>query len=156
MVQQPGVRLARSLGFRKGTHASSYTQLYAAFALSALLHQANIFNVTRRDGGEARFFLSQAAAITAEDAVRWAWRALVSGRRKADPPTRAERLVGLACVFAWFSYCLPPFVGPLLAENVLLDAVAGARPLVVGEGLAREAVKLLRERGWNGLAKIAM
>lgn len=131
MVQQPGIRLARLLGFRKGSFASSYVQLYVAFAMSCLYHEANIFHAARRDIGEFIFFMPQPIAITIEDLVQWCYRQ-ITGRTKDDKLTPFARSCGYLWVFIWFSYSLPPFVKGLRDAGIISDAIVGTWPFDVG------------------------
>jgi hypothetical protein len=131
MVQQPGIRLARLLGFRKGSLASSYLQLYVAFTMSCIYHEANIFHAVRRDIGEFVFFMPQPLAITAEDFVQWCYRQ-ITGRNKDDELTTFARLCGYLWVFIWFSYSLPPFVKGLRGARIIGDAIVQIWPFDVG------------------------
>ena len=69
MISSFGRSVVRLLGFRKGTNASSYTQLYVGFFVSALIHLFAAFFMARGDIGELQFFMGQAVAITFEDMV---------------------------------------------------------------------------------------
>jgi hypothetical protein len=130
--QRPGQRLVRLLGLKKGSLSSKYLQLYLAFFISMILHEWNIFNVTRRDGGEFWFFMSQPFAITAEDFLIWVYEEVFGEVKKPSP---ALRMIGYLWVFVWFSYSLPPFI------QGLLDA--GIMP---GQPFERQSA--LRAKGW--------
>ncbi|THH19422.1 hypothetical protein EW146_g1769 [Bondarzewia mesenterica] len=91
-----GKFIARIFGFKRGTNASSYTQLYTAFFLSSLIHGAGDLMVDRKYAGSSiPFFISQAVAITAEDTV------IALCRSVAVSSSRLTRLVGYIWVFVW-------------------------------------------------------
>ena len=123
-VQKPAVRLARLLGLKKGVLASKYLQLFAAFAMSMLVHEWNIFLAVRHDMGEFRFFMSQPLAISLEDFVQWWWQKRVRSGRY-DNLDRAARLVGYTWTIGWFSYSLPPFVNGLLSAGDIIGGDYG-------------------------------
>ncbi|KAI9765528.1 MAG: hypothetical protein M1840_007354 [Geoglossum simile] len=108
-----GLRAARALGLRKGTNASSYTQLYVAFLASAVIHVSGAIGASRRDMGELKFFLGQAAAITFEDLVMATAKML--GWRNGG---RTARAVGYLWVFCWFSYSLRWWASGLASGGV--------------------------------------
>ncbi|KAI9056294.1 hypothetical protein FKP32DRAFT_1585720 [Trametes sanguinea] len=65
-----GRALSNALGFKRGTNASAYTQLYAGFALSGIMHVwGDIMLGAPYVGTSMKFFLANACAITLEDAV---------------------------------------------------------------------------------------
>ena len=115
-------------GFKKGSNASSYSQLYTAFFLSGVFHCFGDLAVGAPFGSSMPFFVANAAAITLEDAVIAVGRRLGvagsasdpadsaaderngKGKRKESPPPRWVRIVGYAWVCAWFSYALRLFV----------------------------------------------
>ncbi|MCJ1401071.1 hypothetical protein MMC11_004283 [Xylographa trunciseda] len=106
------------LGIRRGTNASSYTQLWAAFLFSGCMH-ANAMrgipapaNLELQDYtvGWLQFFFFQAAAITFEDGVQWTWRRL---RGEMEGRSLLRTLVGYAWVTCWLWWSLP-FVGDLM------------------------------------------
>jgi len=119
MVQAPGQRLSRKLKFRKGSLSSKYLQLYLAFTLSMLLHEWNIFNATRKDGGEFRFFMLQPVIITCEDFIIWCYEKRYG---KTEQKSRVLRWTGYFWTFMWFSFCLPQFCMGLLAVGILPPA----------------------------------
>lgn len=91
------------LGLRPGLPASSYTQLYVGFAISGLIHcggdlmvNSNLF------GSSFPFFLSQAVAITVEDAVIGAARMM-----QLRIPQRLAHIVGYAWVLFWMNLSFP-------------------------------------------------
>ena len=99
----------RGWGLRPGSWQSSYTQLYLAFIISALLHvggdvMANGGKLARSPGSPW-FFFSQAIAITVEDAVIG-----IAGRAGWRLPTWASRALGYTWTFAWMVYSLGPYI----------------------------------------------
>ncbi|EPQ55828.1 hypothetical protein GLOTRDRAFT_105750 [Gloeophyllum trabeum ATCC 11539] len=88
-------------GFKKGTNGSSYTQLYVGFTVSGLVHMGGDTMVGKEYlGASFHFFIAQAMAITAEDAV------IATARRAALDrffPQSVARLIGYAWTFLWFS-----------------------------------------------------
>ncbi|KAI0315998.1 membrane bound O-acyl transferase family-domain-containing protein [Amylostereum chailletii] len=93
-----GQRIAQAWGFKRGTLLSSYTQLYAAFVVSGVIHSSGDAMVGRAYTGVSMpFFLLQAAAITGEDAV------VALGRRLGIAPSRAVKTLGYVWVFGWIS-----------------------------------------------------
>jgi hypothetical protein len=93
------------LGFRKGTNASSYTQLYVGFFVSALIHIFAVFFAARREVGEPRFFMSQAVAITFEDMV-----IAIAKRLGIRSAGWLGKFIGYLWVIAWLSYSLRDWV----------------------------------------------
>lgn len=73
IVSQPAIRITRLLKLRKGGFASRYMQLWISFGASCLIHQFQMFNVTRKAMGESVFFMSQPLAIMFEDFVQGIW-----------------------------------------------------------------------------------
>ena len=142
MVQQPGILLARSLGFRKGTTASSYLQLYVAFAMSCIFHEVNIFHAAGKDVGEFVFFMQQPVAITVEDFVQWCYRN-VTGRRKEDEPAAFTKVFGYVWVFFWFSHSLPPFVKGLRDAGVVSDAIVQTWAFDIGANHGKALIEHL-------------
>ncbi|TFK46787.1 hypothetical protein OE88DRAFT_861116 [Heliocybe sulcata] len=89
-----GKYCAQSLGFEKGTKRSSYTQLYAGFIVSALVHMGGDCMVGRQYVGSTfPFFIMQAVVITVEDVV------IGLGKRTC---VRCPLVVGYVWVFVWF------------------------------------------------------
>ena len=123
------MRLARLMGVRKGTSASSYIQLYTAFTISWLLHKWCMFNAIHGEAGEFRFFMAQPLAITSEDFVQWCWRQ--SGYAERHPG--AAKFVGYVWVFAWFSYCLPLFVQAQRAVGIMEADLGGSWAMQLAE-----------------------
>lgn len=137
MLTQPAIRITRFLGLRKGSVRSRYTQLYITFAISCMVHQFQMFNVTRKDMGNFAFFMSQPVAITAEDVVQWAWRRW-RGERENDANERFEKSIGYTWVFLWFSYCLSIYIKGLRDAHIIRDALLDTEPFKLGSsfGLA--------------------
>jgi hypothetical protein len=131
MVSAPAVRITRALGLRKGTVASGLCQLYFAFSISTLVHQYQMFNVTRRDMGEFAFFMSQPVAITTEGAVMAFWRRYICPRPNQMVST-VERLQGYVWVFVWFSYTLPIYLKGSRDAGIIRDAFFGTAPFDYG------------------------
>ncbi|CDO77904.1 hypothetical protein BN946_scf184692.g2 [Trametes cinnabarina] len=103
-----GRALSNALGFKMGTNASSYTQLYTAFALSGVMHVWGDFVLGSEHIGKSMgFFLANACAITFEDAVIAASRRLLGHRQE---PTRWTKRIGYLWVIAWFYLVGPLFV----------------------------------------------
>jgi len=104
------------LKFPRGTNLSSYTQLYTAFLISALLHFAGDFMLEKRLAYHSfKFFLLQAVVITFEDfAVYIAKRLLRLGGIQLKPGRVDEnwaevvvRVMGYCWVTLWFCLTLP-------------------------------------------------
>ncbi|KAJ8110786.1 hypothetical protein OPT61_g6458 [Boeremia exigua] len=134
MVSQPALRITRMLGLQKGTRASAVSQLFIAFFVSCLVHQYQMFNVTRRDMGEFAFFMSQPVAICFESGVMWLWHRHV----KADDERIAAlgRICGYAWVFLWFSITLPIYLKGSRDAGIVRDALVGNVPFEFGAHLA--------------------
>ncbi|KAL7284573.1 hypothetical protein ACG7TL_001865 [Trametes sanguinea] len=104
-----GRTIANALGFKRGTNASAYTQLYTGFALSGMMHVwGDVMLGTPYIGNSMKFFLANACAITVEDAV------IAVGRRMfglGREPTKWTIRLGYFWVIAWFYV-----VGPLYVD----------------------------------------
>ena len=94
------------LKLRKGSFASRYTKLYAAFFISTCIHWWFSFCGAADEQGNLEYFMGQAVAISVEDLVRWCWRN-ATGRNQSDELTKFERLVGYVWTFCWFTYSMP-------------------------------------------------
>ncbi|KII94134.1 hypothetical protein PLICRDRAFT_99876 [Plicaturopsis crispa FD-325 SS-3] len=140
-----GKATSRALAFPPRTIPSALTQLYVAFAVSALLHTAGDAMVGRAYTGRSLpFFLAQAGAITLEAVVAWAWAVIVGGagpKRDATGPKRWHRAVGYVWVCAWFAYTAPSFAWPVSAGLGPPDLIP-ARASVVSWGLDAAGVDL--------------
>ncbi|GME48372.1 tri7-like toxin biosynthesis protein [Neofusicoccum parvum] len=90
----------RLLRAPRGTRASRYARLFAAFLLSGLVHRAceRGMGVPPADGGALLFFPLQALGILAEDAVQ-----AVVGRRVRARVGRAVGYVWVVVFLAWSS-----------------------------------------------------
>ncbi|KAL7621153.1 hypothetical protein AAE478_008470 [Parahypoxylon ruwenzoriense] len=108
-LQQPGVRLARFLGFKKGTLGSRYLQLYLAFFISFFVHWWQSFTISRHGNGEFAFFMMQPVVITIEDFTQWIWSRIVEPREK-EHLHRFELLVGYAWTIIAFTLTLQPIM----------------------------------------------
>ncbi|OSC99675.1 hypothetical protein PYCCODRAFT_1372634 [Trametes coccinea BRFM310] len=103
-----GRTLSNALGFKRGTSASAYTQLYTGFALSGIMHVwGDVMLGTSYIGNSMKFFLANACAITVEDAV-------IAVARKmfgvGGGPTKWTIQLGYLWVIAWFYMVGPLFV----------------------------------------------
>ena len=117
------------LGFPRGTNLSSYTQLYVAFFLSAILHFSGDFVIEKRIVSRSfKFFLLQAVAITFEDLVVYtAKRLLRRGRKLGGPWTIVVvRAFGYCWVTLWLSLTLPVWLDEL---NALGFSSSDRRPI---------------------------
>ncbi|GLB07359.1 hypothetical protein AtubIFM57258_002690 [Aspergillus tubingensis] len=140
LLSQPSKRLVRFLRLRKGGLASSYSQLFISFGISCLFHQAQMFNVTRRDMGELAFFMSQPLAIVLEDLVRWAWKKTgISGKS-----IYFEKVVGYSWTFVWFSMSLHLYINGLVQARVMKDWLFGYTPLEIGADAKQQLLLWLR------------
>ncbi|KAK7745743.1 hypothetical protein SLS62_009624 [Diatrype stigma] len=119
VLQQPGIRAARFMGFRKGTLASRYLQLYLAFFISFGLHWWAQYTITRRDKGEFAFFMMQPVVITAEDFAQWLWGRTVTDPKRKEGFRSLERFVGYVWTFAAFTATLHPYVQGMTGTGVI-------------------------------------
>ena len=108
----------RILKIPRGTNASFYTQLYVAFFVSGLIHQAGDCLFEKRIVYRSlNFFLLQAVAITFEDFVIYiAKRFLLRWGIKLTPGKAGEswtemfvRVMGYCWVVVWFCFSWPMF-----------------------------------------------
>lgn len=136
MVSAPALRITRALGFRRGSLASGLCQVYIAFGFSTLVHQFQMFNVTRRDMGEFAFFMSQPVVISLEGVVIWFWRRYARPSKNASS---AEVMVGYVWVFLWFSFSLPIYLKGSRDAGIVRDAFFGTAPFDFGNSLAKMA-----------------
>lgn len=138
LVSQPARRIAQQLRLRRGGIASRTAQLSVSFALSCLVHQFQMFNVTRRDMGEFVFFMSQPLAICAEELVRRTWQGQ-PGRGEVTVRERQRQLgvaLGYLWVVLWFSFSLPIYVKGCRDAGIIRDAVFGTALFNFGSFLA--------------------
>lgn len=107
-VASIGKSIVRSLGFPPGSAASSYTQLYAAFTISALAHTAGDAMLSTRMeyvGRSCPYFIAQAVAITFEDAV------IGLARKAGYRKSLFTRAIGYVWVIFWFTFSIRLFLG---------------------------------------------
>lgn len=141
MVSQPAMRITRFLGLPKGSVASRLLQLYISFGISCLLHQYQMFNVTRKDMGEFAFFMSQPVAITFEVIAQSIWRKATRGKDYRRLPT----IIGYVWVAAWMSWTLPWYVKGFRDAGITTDAISGGAPMEIG------GLLYLRAKTYTGL-----
>lgn len=137
MVSAPARRITRALGLRKGSLASGLCQLHIAFGVSCIVHQFQMFNVTRRDMGEFAFFMSQSVVISLEGAVVWFWRHYI---RPSNRTSQVELMLGYLWVFLWFSFSLPIYLKGSRDAGIVRDAFFGTGPFDFGASLAKTAL----------------
>ncbi|KIJ96741.1 hypothetical protein K443DRAFT_106785 [Laccaria amethystina LaAM-08-1] len=92
-----------------GTSLAWHVQLYAAFAISGLVHLAGDY-IALGDwttGGSMRFFVLQAMAITFEDIV-----INLASRIGFGRTTRLSKFVGYMWVLGWFIWSVPGWTRP--------------------------------------------
>lgn len=91
-----------------GTSLAWHVQLYAAFAISGLVHLAGDYLALGdwTTGGSMRFFVLQAVAITIEDIV------INSASRIGFGRTRLSKCVGYMWVLGWFILSVPGWTRP--------------------------------------------
>ncbi|KAI0010928.1 hypothetical protein F4779DRAFT_260529 [Xylariaceae sp. FL0662B] len=118
VLQQPGIRLARLLGFKKGSIPSRYLQLYLAFYISFCIHWWQQYVITRSDKGEFAFFMMQPVAITIEDFVQWVWGSIMNPKRRQNLHW-FELLVGYVWTVAAFTFTLTPYVKGMTGTGVV-------------------------------------
>ena len=100
----------------RGSSRSSYTQLYVAFFLSAIIHSSGDFMLEKRMVYRSfRFFLLQAVIITLEDLAIYIAKFLLRqggielkpGRVNESWAETAVRVIGYCWVTLWFCLTLP-------------------------------------------------
>ncbi|KAF3065262.1 hypothetical protein GL218_02728 [Daldinia childiae] len=131
-VQQPGIRLARLLGFKKGSIPSRYIQLYLAFYISFFIHWWQQYVITRGDKGEFAFFMIQPIVITLEDFVQWVWRNTINPKRKQDL-LWFELAIGYVWTFTAFAFTLTPFVKGMVATGIIGGSPEEAMAISLGQ-----------------------
>ena len=106
----------KMLKLPRGSNRSSYTQLYVAFFLSAIIHSSGDFMLEKQIVSRSfKFFLLQAVVITFEDLLIYIAKRLLSrGGIKLDPGRvdeswveMAVRVIGYCWVTLWFCFTLP-------------------------------------------------
>jgi len=130
-----GRLVANKLKFRRGTKLSSYTQLYVAFFLSAILHSfADLALVERNAFRPFKFFFLQVAAITFEDLVINFANSFLRRRGIELKPGKADeswaeagvRVIGYCWVFMCLCLTLPAWVDE---PNAIGFNVSDRRPI---------------------------
>ncbi|KIY52299.1 hypothetical protein FISHEDRAFT_35445 [Fistulina hepatica ATCC 64428] len=117
-VSSPGKFISSKLGFKRGTNASAYIQLYVAFFLSGVLHYMGEHAMLRNwSGGAMAFFMKQAMVITLEDFIIWL------GRRAGIRPTRFLKTLGLAWTWLWLAYTFPPWLDPMSKKGLVEESL---------------------------------
>jgi len=110
------------LNFPRGSNLSSYTQLYVAFFLSAIIHTSGDFvSEGRIPSRSFKFFLLQAAAITLEDLVAYIAKQWLRPRGIELKPGKAGeswvevavRVIGYCWVTLWLCLTLPVWLDEL-------------------------------------------
>ncbi|KAJ3785259.1 membrane bound O-acyl transferase family-domain-containing protein [Lentinula aff. detonsa] len=105
-VTSIGKFVCRKLGFQPGTWYSSYTQLYVAFFISAVLHCfGDVMVGWEYLGASFPFFVSQAFGITFEDIAIHLFKR--TGLRNRSPVNQA---IGYVWVAFWMSFSLPWYI----------------------------------------------
>ncbi|KAK0114838.1 hypothetical protein ONS96_013320 [Cadophora gregata f. sp. sojae] len=89
-------------GFRTGSFASRYSQIWVGFAVSAAIHHAGAIVGMFEDNGwwQAVYFMRQPLGIMIEDGV------IGIGRRCGIRPSRWTKALGFLWVLGWFSWSL--------------------------------------------------
>ena len=104
------------LKFPRGTNRSSYTQLYIAFFLSAVIHCSGEFMFDRRVVYRSfKFFFLQALVVTFEDFVIYVAKRFLVRRGIDLKPGKADeslveaalRVLGYCWVTLWFCWTFP-------------------------------------------------
>ncbi|KAJ6453725.1 membrane bound O-acyl transferase family-domain-containing protein [Mycena sanguinolenta] len=118
-VSTHGKYLAQGvLELRPGSNASSYVQLFTAFALSTFIHYgAETMALRSWHGGALAFFMLQPCIITVEDFLLFV-------ARKAGMRERATvRRLGYLWVWAWFTLTLPIWEEPLVRAGQMEEGI---------------------------------
>ncbi|TFY59551.1 hypothetical protein EVG20_g7751 [Dentipellis fragilis] len=135
MLRRHGTSMGRwvcnKLGFQRGTTGSSYTQLYVAFFLSGVMHMGGDYMVNPAlIGSSFPFFIYQAIAITAEDTV------IALGKRMGMRESRATRVLGYGCTFAWLSWSTAGYIDWSIGAGV---GLVEALPFSVSRSVGKAA-----------------
>ncbi|KAI8957042.1 hypothetical protein F5Y11DRAFT_113937 [Daldinia sp. FL1419] len=130
-VQRPGIRLARSLGFRKGSIPSRYIQLYLAFYISFVIHWWQQYVITRGGKGEFAFFMMQPVMITIEDSARWIWKTIIRPKQR-EGLSWLESTIGYVWTFASFAFTLTPFVKGMVETGIIGGSPDEAMVMTLG------------------------
>jgi hypothetical protein len=135
-VTSIGKSVARGLGFQSGSWRSSYTQVYVAFLVSALLHVTGDAAVGMQYFGSSFwFFIAQAVAITAEDAVIG-----IARRATIKMPASLAHAIGYIWVFIWFSLSCPWFLNWQVAAGLGLSEAVPVAPVRYAVGMLNETM----------------
>lgn len=134
MVSAPARRITRSHGLRQGKFWSGIAQVFLAFGVSTIVHQYQMFNVTRRDMGEFKFFMSQPVVITFEGIVVRLWGCVA---RPGAGIKHCEWAMGYVWVFLWFSFSLPIYLKGSRDAGIVRDAFFGTKPYESGAFLVK-------------------
>lgn len=105
-VSSIGKAVARFVGARPGTKASSYIQLYLGFLISGFCHLGGDILVPEGFGTSFVFFILHAACITLEDEV------IVLAKRAGLKEGKWSRTLGRLWVLSIFVATLPLLVRP--------------------------------------------
>jgi hypothetical protein len=97
-----------------GGNLSAYTQLYTAFLVSGLMHSTTI------DIRFLRFFLSQAVAITFEDAIIASF-ARAKSKLNFKHSEELCRRIGYLWVYCWFIFSATPWIRAMGASGLFND-----------------------------------
>ncbi|KAJ3830664.1 membrane bound O-acyl transferase family-domain-containing protein [Lentinula raphanica] len=101
-----GKFVCRQLGFKPGTWLSSYTQLYVAFFISAILHCFGDAMVGPAYlGASFPFFVYQACGITFEDIMIHIFK-----RMGVQGTPRINKTIGYIWVAFWMTFSLPWYI----------------------------------------------
>ncbi|KAF5313322.1 hypothetical protein D9611_008498 [Ephemerocybe angulata] len=131
-----GTAFSNALRIPKGRFRS-YFSLYVAFTISGLIHYFGDYMIIQDWSGTSLvYFVSQAVAITCEDAMAGLVR-----RSEVKVPTAFSRLVGYLWVVAWFSFAIPIWMTPHVKAGITSDGVSDNN---VVPALAREIAARLR------------
>lgn len=142
MVSAPAVRITRALGISKGSVASGVAQLFLAFGVSTIVHQYQMFNVTRRDMGEFAFFMGQPVVITFEGAATRLWRYFFPQPRSTV--SRLELAIAYVWVSLWLSFSLPIYLKGSMDAGIVRDAFFGTAPFDYGVSLHFSLKELIK------------
>lgn len=95
-----------------------------------------MFNVTRKDGGQFAFFMSQPVAITVEDMVQALWSGYLGQR-----PGRFSQATGYVWTVGWFSCSLPIYVKGLRDAGIIRDVLFGMWLSDMGSSMGRALLR---------------
>jgi len=106
--------LARAFHVPRGKCAT-YLKLFTSFFISGLVHAAADYPLHQNffGGNAIQFFVLQAVAITFEDAV------IGIASRLGYKESKSFKLIGFIWAFAWFSFCMPMCMEPLVRGGMI-------------------------------------